>query len=92
MEPQILLYIGGCADGQRRMTAHSQVIIPKFDDNFRITQQFTINNIDSVEHLYRRERICGPSVVLTVMLWDKLTPNDMIEALVTKYPAPLNDD
>lgn len=90
----MLLYIGGCADGERRMTTHHQMMIPKYNDNFTIARQFKVEAIEDpiIKHLYRRERICGPSVVLTVMLWDNLTPNDMIEALVTKYPAPLNDD
>jgi hypothetical protein len=96
MEPETLLYIGGIADGERRLTKYRRTMIPRYTD--RLTLSDCINpQIDHslsciTQDLYRLERICGPKQKFSVMVLDSMDADQMIEALISKYPAPKNDD
>ncbi len=96
MKPEILLYIGGIADGERRLTKHQRTMIPRYAR--RLTVSDCINpQVDHsmsciTQHLYRMERIRGPQQGFAVMVLDTLTADDMIEMLISKYPAPKDDD
>ena len=96
MEPQILLYIGGVADGERKLTKHHKTMVSKFTGAPRLINgmfdDLAAIHSDITQDLYRRERLCGAKRTACVMVLDSMTTDDMIEALISKYPAPKNDD
>ena len=96
MESQILLYIGGAADGERRLTKHQRTMIPRYARRLTVSDCINpqVDHFSSciTQELYRFERLRGPSGEFAVMVLDTLTADDMIEMLISKYPAPKDDD
>lgn len=96
MEPETLLYIGGIADGERRLTKHQKTMVTRFVGKSRLIEgmmdYLTAKQDCIAEDLYRLERICGPKREFAVMVLDSMDADNMIEALISKYPAPKDDD
>jgi len=96
MEPQSLLYIGGIADGERRLTKYRRTMIPRYTGRLTLSDCANpqVDHFSSciTQELYRFERLRGPSGEFAVMVLDTLTADDMIELLISKYPAPKDDD
>lgn len=96
MQPETLLYIGGIADGERRLTKHQKTMVAKFTgeacliEGMRDDLEAQENYI--TENLYELQMFHGKRQSFPMMALSGMTPDDIIEALISKYPAPKDDD
>jgi hypothetical protein len=88
----VLLFVGGVADGRRIVVKDDCdcISIP----HPRMKTQALLD-VDlphppvcpvMVQDNYRQERIRGCTVEFTVMLFDEMTPDDLIRSLINNYP------
>lgn len=95
MEPQILLYIGGIADGERKLTRHHRTMVPKYTGRLSLSDYLNpqVDGLKSsvTQDLYRLEHLCGSTQEFAVMVLDSLNADQMLELLLSKYPAPKDD-
>lgn len=90
MEPEILLHIGGCADGERRNVTHYRMRVYADKSRLELSASKTqiVSRIAFADALYLRTEINGRPV----MVEESMTPEQAIESLISKYPAPKDDD
>lgn len=94
MEPETLLHIGGCADGERRKVTSHRMRVYSDKSRLELSESKTqiVSRIAFAEDLYRLERIRGAGCEFAVMVLDSMDADKMIESLISKYPAPKDDD
>lgn len=90
MKPEILLYIGGCADGERRKVTHPRMRVYVDKSRLELSESKTqiVSRIAFADNLYLRTEIAGRPV----MVEESMTPDQAVELLISKYPAPKDDD
>ena len=85
-----ILHIGGCADGERRKVTSRRMRL--FDRVGGLVLSESGNNIvdgSRIEDvIYELKKIRGEHREFEVMVLEGMSPDEMIESLISNYPAP----
>ncbi|GAF75500.1 unnamed protein product [marine sediment metagenome] len=79
-----LLFIGGCVDG-KRLEVHDDVVTMKVPVSaYHSNSQYRDNAVMRT-NTYKREKVMGPDLVFSVMLYSELTTDHMLRRLLDNY-------